>query len=136
MLPFILLIRHQQNPFKDVKRASSEKIKGWGMELFYILKIIRLSEELVKIWNFQEKKLLSFKLYLFLSCCCFAKSSAVLCRSSRSQMLFNIGVLKNVANFTGKYLCRGLLLIKLQAPPAYNLIKKRLQQGCFPVNSA
>ena len=37
MLPFILLIRHQQNPFKNVKRASSEKIKGWGMELFYSL---------------------------------------------------------------------------------------------------
>ena len=37
MLPFILLIRHQQNPFKDVKRASSEKTKGWGMELFYSL---------------------------------------------------------------------------------------------------
>ena len=34
---FILLIRHKQNPFKDVKRASSEKIKGWGMELFYSL---------------------------------------------------------------------------------------------------
>ena len=37
MLPFILLIRHQQNPFKNVKCASSEKIKGWGMELFYSL---------------------------------------------------------------------------------------------------
>ena len=37
MLPFILLIRHQENPFKDVKRASSEKIKGWGMGLFYSL---------------------------------------------------------------------------------------------------
>ena len=30
MLPFILLMRHQQNPFRDVKLASSEKIKGWG----------------------------------------------------------------------------------------------------------
>ena len=30
MLPFILLIRHQQNLFKDVKRASSEKIKRLG----------------------------------------------------------------------------------------------------------
>ena len=52
MLPFILLIRHQQNPFKDIKRASSEKIKGWGMELFYspsrnIVKITKLSEEFV-----------------------------------------------------------------------------------------
>ena len=37
MLPFILLIRHQQNQSKDVKHASSEKIKGWGMELFYSL---------------------------------------------------------------------------------------------------
>ena len=36
MLPFIELIR-QQNPFKDVKCASSEKIKGWGMELLYSL---------------------------------------------------------------------------------------------------
>ena len=34
MLHFILLIRHQQNPFKDVKCASSEKI----MKLFYGLK--------------------------------------------------------------------------------------------------
>ena len=32
-LPICLLIRHQQNPFIDVKRASSKKIKGWGMEL-------------------------------------------------------------------------------------------------------
>ena len=37
MLPFILLIKHEQNPFKDVKRASSEKKKGWGIELFYNL---------------------------------------------------------------------------------------------------
>ena len=37
MLPFILLIRHQQNLFKDVKRASSGKIKDWGMEIFYSL---------------------------------------------------------------------------------------------------
>ena len=36
-LPFILLIRHQQNRFKNVKRASSKKITGWGMELFYSL---------------------------------------------------------------------------------------------------
>ena len=34
MSPFSLLIRHQQNPFKDVKCASSEKIKGWGMNYF------------------------------------------------------------------------------------------------------
>ena len=37
MLPFILLVRHQQNLFKDVKRASSHETKGWGIELFYSL---------------------------------------------------------------------------------------------------
>ena len=36
-LPIRLLIRHQQNPFINVKRASSKKIKGWGMELCYSL---------------------------------------------------------------------------------------------------
>ena len=36
-------------------------------------------------------------------------------RSSRSQMFFNIGVLKYFANFTRKQLCWGLFLIKLQA---------------------
>ena len=34
-------------------------------------------------------------------------------RSSRSQMLFKIGVLKNLTIFTGKHLCWSLFLIKL-----------------------
>ena len=36
-------------------------------------------------------------------------------KSSSSQMFFNIGVMKNVAKFTGKHLCWSLFLIKLQA---------------------
>ena len=36
-------------------------------------------------------------------------------RSSRSQMLFKIGILKNFAIFTGKHLCWSFFLIKLQA---------------------
>ena len=35
-------------------------------------------------------------------------------RSSRSQILFKTGVLKNFANFTGKHMCWSLFLIKLQ----------------------
>ena len=35
-------------------------------------------------------------------------------RSSRSQMFFKIGVLKNFANFTGKHLCWSLFFKKLQ----------------------
>ena len=45
-------------------------------------------------------------------------------RSSRSQIYFKIGVLKNFAMFTGKRLCWSLFLIKIQA------------FRCFPVNIA
>ena len=44
-------------------------------------------------------------------------------RFSRSQMFFKIGLLKNFITFTGKQLCW-----------SFNLIKKRLQYRCFPVN--
>ena len=48
---------------------------------------------------------------------CFTKVTDVLnhylFRSSRSQMFFKIGVLKNFANFTGKHLFWNLSLIKL-----------------------
>ena len=47
-------------------------------------------------------------------------------RSSRSQMFFKIGVLKNVAIFTGKHLCWSL--------KACNSFKKRLLHTGFPVN--
>ena len=50
-------------------------------------------------------------------------------RGSRSQMFFKIDDLGNFANFLGKHLCWSLFLIKFQA---YNFIKKRLQQRCFP----
>ena len=43
----------------------------------------------------------------------FDKSASI--RSSHSQLLFKLGVLKNFANFEGKPLCRSLFLIKLQA---------------------
>ena len=46
---------------------------------------------------------------------------------SRSQMFVKIGVLKNFENFTGKHLCWGLFL------ETCNVIKKKLQQRCFPV---
>ena len=48
---------------------------------------------------------------LFLSYRCY--------RSSRSQMFFEIGVLKFFAIFTGKHLCWSLTLIKLQALQLY-----------------
>ena len=50
--------------------------------------------------------------------------------SSRSQMFFKIGVLKNFPNFTGKHLCWSLFFIRVQ------FIKKGLQDSYFPVNIA
>ena len=48
-----------------------------------------------------------------------AKASLVFiksrCKSSRSQMIFNIGLFKNFTILTGKHLCWSLFLIKLQA---------------------
>ena len=58
------------------------------------------------------------------------ESKAKTCRSSRLQMFFKIGVLKNFANFTGNQLYWSFFLIKLQAWVC-NFIKKKLNHRCF-----
>ena len=50
-------------------------------------------------------------------------------RSSRSQMFFKIGVLKNFANFTAKHLCWSTFFIKLQAWRAAALLKRDSNTG-------
>ena len=57
-------------------------------------------------------------------------------RSSRLQMFFKIGVLKDVPIFTGKHLCRSLFLINFAGLQLWILLKKRLQHRCFPVSTA
>ena len=52
-------------------------------------------------------------------------------KSSRSQMFFKIGVLKNLANFTGKHLCLSIFLIKLKAWRP-TLLKTGSNTGVFP----
>ena len=52
-------------------------------------------------------------------------------RSSRSQMFFKIGVLKNFVIFTAKYLCWDLFSIKLQACRAATLLKRDSNRGVF-----
>ena len=49
-------------------------------------------------------------------------------RISRSQMFFEIGVLKTLAILTEEHLCWSLLLM------LFLFIQKRLQHGCFLVN--
>ena len=52
-----------------------------------------------------------------------------LSRSSRSQMFFKIGVLRNFAMFTGKHLCWSLFLIKLQAWRPASLFERDSNTG-------
>ena len=51
-------------------------------------------------------------------------------KSSRYQILLNIGVLENFANFTGEYLCWSLFFSKVAGLQLYY---KTLQHRCFPV---
>ena len=52
-------------------------------------------------------------------------------RNSRSQMFFEIGVLKNSAIFTGKHLCWSLFLMKLRAFMSATLLKRDFNTGVF-----
>ena len=53
------------------------------------------------------------------------------CSNSRSQIIFKTSVLKYLAIFTGKHLCRILFLIKFQDWRVAFLFKKRLQRRCY-----
>ena len=64
------------------------------------------------------------------------KNSSETLRTSRSQIFFKIGVLKNFSMFAKKHLCASLFLIKLHARGPALLSKKRFQRRCFPVNNA
>ena len=58
-------------------------------------------------------------------------------KSTRTQMFFRIGVLKNVSMFEGKYLSWSVFLIKLQvSSPVALLFEKKLPLRYFPLNIA
>ena len=63
-----------------------------------------------------------------------------LCRDSRSQIFYKIGVLKSFKIFIGKLLCWSLFLIKMplfnKGLKVCNFIEKRLQHRFFPVKFA
>ena len=52
-------------------------------------------------------------------------------RSSRLEMFFKIGVLKNFAMFTGNHLCWNFFLIKLQPWRPATLLKRDSNTGAF-----
>ena len=54
--------------------------------------------------------------------------------TSRPEVLFKKGVLRNLTKFTGKHLCQSLFLNKVAGLRPATLLKKRLWYKCFPVN--
>ena len=70
-----------------------------------------------KEWNFfQDSSEFIYNLELIINLFCSGGYSLPTHgRSSHSQIVFKIGVLKNVAIYTGKHLCWSLFLIKSQA---------------------
>ena len=57
-------------------------------------------------------------------------------RSSRPEVFFKKGVLRNFAKFTGKHLCYRLFFNKVVGLKPATLLKKRVWHKCFPVNFA
>ena len=57
-------------------------------------------------------------------------------RSSHQRCSMKKGVLRNLAKFTGKHLCRCLFFNKGAGLRPATLLKRRLWYRCFPVNFA
>ena len=63
-------------------------------------------------------------------------SNKIINRSSRPEVFSEKGVLRNIAKFTGKYLCQSLFFNKVADLRPATLLKKKLWHNCFPVNCA
>ena len=55
-------------------------------------------------------------------------------RSSRPEVFYKKGVLRNFTKFIGKHPCQGLFFKKVASLRPATLLKKRLCRRCFPVN--
>ena len=63
-------------------------------------------------------------------------SNKIINRSSRPEVFSEKGVLRNIAKFTGKYLCQSLFFNKVADLRPATLLKKKLWHNCFSVNFA
>ena len=70
------------------------------------------------------------------SCNMVLSSSLPTYRSSRPEVFYKKGVLRNFAKFTRKHLCHSLFFNKVAGLRPATLLKKRLWHSCFPVNFA
>ena len=94
-------------------------LTGWirGSKYIRIYSDLRYLAPYLEAWNYRN------------SCC----RAFTWCRSSRLQIFFKIGVLKNFSNFTGKHLCRSLFVVKLRPlrPFLRRYFLENTSSGCF-----
>ena len=110
---------------KHTFSSKQQLMSDW----FHFYKISNKGVSFRKVYTFDKDLLWIWlpKLYVLKSCT-FCKYNI---RGSRSQMFFKIGVLKNLASFTGKRQCWGLFLIKLQVLRSATLSKSDSNTGAF-----
>ena len=132
---FILLILKEGNGYLTLKFlllsisnfTSVRRYKGLSIELTFVP---RLQIKLGKYWAgkyvwhcFRKGERSRWE----------SKQNKWLCKSSRLKGFYKKGVLRNLATFTKKYLCRNLFFDKVRRCRSATLLM-RLQHGCFLVN--
>ena len=78
---------------------------------------------------------IAFKKFWYFPFLTFVVSGSRMYRSSRFQLFFKIGILKNFAIFTGRHFCWSLFN-KVAGLQGCNIMIRRLQHRCFPLNIA
>ena len=114
-----LLLCRENAVWCAVEKEKNEIIKNMKRQVF----LIYLSFRIAFLVSFWEN--VWFTSYVV---CYYCVAPVGKHSNSRSQMFYKIDAYKNLAIFTGKYLCWRFFLL--------NFIKKRLQHRCFPVNIA
>ena len=83
---------------------------------------------------FYYKKATNKKYYCKFSNLHINFSQSIIIRNNHRRCSIRKDVPRNFAKFTGKHLCQGLFLKKLQVIRPTTLSKKKLWRRCFPVN--
>ena len=89
----------------------------------------------LKPWKLREKKyFVNNGTFFFRNSKLHNRMARSINRSNHRRCSIRNGVLRNFANFTGKYLYQSLFFNKVAGFRAATLLKKRLWHRCFPVN--
>ena len=123
-----------QKPFKWWRTLRD--IFSWNLKkIFRTSFFLRTSQDLLPANEYSRNKVIVFMNHRFFFHLSLLYFRDRMYRSRSLLLFFKIGVLKNLATFTGKNQCWGLFLIKQPVFRAGSLLKGDLST-CFPVNIA